>query len=161
MKLIIEITRQDYLEFNKFHFTQTKLKRTVIIGIVSLILLQLALNVNQFNLTSTIITTIFFVVAYALLINISLNKTKNIPANSGTILGDKEYEFNDDKILFKTEGSEGKCDWKTVKELKESSTAFYLYMDTNMALLVPKRHFKDANEIAEFKELASRKINAA
>ena len=66
-----------------------------------------------------------------------------------------------DKITFKTTNSEGSSDWKTKKKLEESSKAFYLYMDTNMAMLVPKRVFKDKSDEDAFKILVRQKINTA
>lgn len=90
-----------------------------------------------------------------------LNKTKSIPDNDGTILGQKEMEFAENKIVYKTANSEGSSDWTTIKKLEESSKAFYLYMDTNMAMLVPKRVFKDKSDEETFKTLVRQKINTA
>ncbi|MFI5218853.1 MAG: YcxB family protein [Bacteroidia bacterium] len=159
MRLQIDITRQDYSDFNKFHFRQTKMKRTIIIGMLTVIIVQLFLNREQFDLIATIISTIVCIVVYVFMINRSLNKTKNIPDNNGTILGEKEIDFTDDKIIYKTRDSQGSSNWNTIKNLKESPKAFYLYMDTNMAMLIPKRVFKDTNETEEFRKLVNRKIN--
>ena len=159
MKLTIDISRQDYADFNTFHFLKTKLRRTVITGTLTLIILQLFLNRKQFDLTMTVVSSIFFVCVYVFAINRSLNKTKSIPDNEGTILGQKDVVFAEDKITYKTENSEGSSNWKTIKKLEESSKAFYLYMDTNMAMLVPKRVFKDKSDENAFKTLVRKKIN--
>lgn len=159
MKLTFDITRQDYLEFNKFHFFDTKLNRTIITGASTVVILQLFLNREQFNWTATVISSIACILVYIFVINRSLNRTKNIPKKNGTILGQKEIEFTDDKITYKTSNSEGSSDWSAIKVLKESSKAFYLYMDTNMAILVPKRVFNNTIEEAEFRNLINRKIN--
>lgn len=161
MKLKIDISRQDYADFNKFHFLKTKLKRTVITGVLTLTILQLFLNREQFNLTATIVSSVVSVLVYLFVINRSLKKTKSIPDNEGTILGQKEMEFADDKIFYKTANSEGNSAWTTIKKLEESSKAFYLYMDTNMAMLVPKRAFKDKSEEDTFKTFVRQKINTA
>ena len=161
MKLTIDISRQDYADFNKFHFFKTKLKRTVITGALTVIILQLFLNREQFNLTATIVSSVVCVLVYVFAISRSLNKTKSIPDNDGTILGQKEMEFAEDKIIYKTANSEGSSDWTTIKKLEESSKAFYLYMDTNMAMLVPKRVFKDKSDEETFKTLVRQKINTA
>lgn len=161
MKLTIDISRQDYADFNKFHFFKTKLKRTVITGALTVIILQLFLNREQFDLTATIISSVFCVLVYVFAINRSLNKTKSIPDNGGTILGQKEIEFAEDKIFYKTANSEGISDWTTIKKLEESTNAFYLYMDTNMAMLVPKRVFKNKSDEETFKTLVRQKLNTA
>lgn len=161
MKLTIDISRQDYADFNKFHFLKTKLKSTVITGALIVIILQLFLNREQFKLTATIISSVGCVLAYVFVVNRSLNNTKNIPDNDGTILGQREMEFAEDKIIYKTANYEGSSDWTTIKKLEESSKAFYLYIDTNIAMLVPKRVFKDKSEEETFKTLVRQKINAA
>ena len=161
MKLTIDISRQDYADFNKFHFLKTKLKRTVITGVLTVIILQLFLNREQFDLTATTISSVVCVVVYFFAINRSLNKTKSIPNNDGAILGKKEMEFAEDKIIYKTSNSEGSSAWTTIKKLEENSKAFYLYMDTNMAILVPKRVFKDKSEEETFKILVRQKIYTA
>ncbi len=161
MKLTIDISRQDYADFNKFHFIKTKLKRTVITGVLTVFILQVFFNNEQFDLTATIVSSIFCVLVYVFIINMSLNKTKSIPDNDGTILGQKEFKFSEDKIIYKTENSEGSSAWTTIKKLEESSKAFYLYVDTNMAILVPKRVFKDKSDEDAFKTLVKQKINTA
>lgn len=159
MKLTIDISRQDYADFNKFHFIKTKLKGTVITGVLTVIFLQIFLNREQFNLTATIVSSTAWLLMYVLVISRRLNKTKRIPDNDGTILGQKEIEFCEDKIIYKTEKSDGSNAWTTIKKLEESSKAFYLYMDTNVAMVVPKRVFKDKADEDEFKTLVIRKIN--
>lgn len=161
MKLTIDISRQDYADFNKFHFFKTKLKRTVTTGALTVIVLQLFLNREQFDPTATIISSVVCVFVYVFAINRSLNNTKSIPDSDGTILGQKLMDFGEDKIIYKTQNSEGSSDWKTIKKLEEGSKAFYLYMDTNMAMLVPKRVFKDKLEEETFKTLVRQKINTA
>jgi hypothetical protein len=158
MKLSIDITREDYADFNKFHFKQTRLKRTIMIGVLAIIITQMIVNGEGFDLTATIISTIVGIGLYSFLIYRSLTKTKNIPDSNGSILGEKEIEFAEDKIFYKTSNSEGSSDWSVVKELKESKGAFYLYMDANMAMLVPKRSFKDDNETGRFRSLVAGKL---
>ena len=159
MKLTFDITREDYFEFNKFHFLKTKLKRTIILGVLTLVILQLFLNREQFDWTATIISSTICVLVYIYAIKRSLDKTKNIPDKNGTILGQKEMEFTDEKIIYKTSNSEGSSGWATIKNIKESPKAFYLYMDTNMAMLVPKRVFKEGADEAAFRNLVNQKIN--
>ncbi|MCC5916615.1 MAG: YcxB family protein [Cryomorphaceae bacterium] len=159
MRLTIDISRQDYADFNKFHFFKTKLKRTVMVGALTIIFLQLFLNREQFDLTLTVISSIVCVIVYVFVIYRGLNKTKSIPNNDGAILGQKEVEFAEDKIIYKTANSEGSSDWTTIKKLEESSKAFYLYMDANMAILVPKKVFKDKADEDAFKTMVRQKMS--
>jgi|GEM_PF-2528380 len=40
--------------------------------------------------------------------------------------------------------------WSTINFLQESSKAFYLYIDTNMAISIPKKCFTSKTEIERF-----------
>jgi hypothetical protein len=158
MKLIIDITRQDYADFNKFHFVKTTLKRTVLTLALTIFVIQLFLNREQFDWVLTLFSSTVCGLVYYFIINRSLNKTKHIPDHDGAILGQKELEFLEDKIAYKTPNSEGSSAWTSIKKLEESSKAFYLYMDTNMAMLVPKRVFVHKSDEDAFKEFVQSKI---
>lgn len=153
MKLIIDISRADYSAFNKFHFVETRLKRTIILVVTVLLVLQMILNRDGFILVPTITSAMAFLLICFFAINRNLNRTKNIPDQDGAILGKKEVEFTQNKIIYKTSNSEGTYDWSTVRNIKESPDAFYIYMDANMAILIPKRIFKALSEEASFRSL--------
>ena len=158
MKLTIDITREDYADFNKFHFMQTRLNRTILTGVLAVLILEYILNRDGFDLTATIISSLVCIVFYCWAIYRSLNRTKNIPDNDGTILGPKEMEFGDDKITYSTKNSQGTCEWTSIKYLKESSKAFYLYMDANMAMIIPKRTFMTDTALEDFRKLVGTKV---
>jgi hypothetical protein len=158
MKLHTEITRQDYAEYNRYHFFQTKLKKTIFLGLLTLISIQLILNREHFELVETIVSTIVAITIFIFLLNRNLNKTKNIPDNNGTILGEKEYDFTVNNITYNTKDSKGTIEWSLIKYQKESPTTFYLYTDSIMAIIIPKRYFKNSQELDEFRELISQRI---
>jgi hypothetical protein len=137
------------------------LKTTIITSVFSVIALQLILNHEKFNLAVTVFSSFAGVLVSVFVINWRLNKTKSIPDSDGAILGQKEFEFSEDNITYKTVNSEGISTWKAIKKLEESSQTFYLYTDTNMAIMVPKRVFKDKPDENAFKSLVRKKINTA
>ena len=161
MKLTTDISRQDFFEFNKFVFIKNRLKRTVMIGAISIGVLFFVLNDMNDTAFSWIAFLIYYILMggiYYLAIYLALLRTKKSPKADGTILGKKELEFTDDKIMYHTEDSEGSYKWTIIKELDESPKTIYLFFDTNMGIIIPKRIFKNEGEMAEFKELVSRKI---
>lgn len=159
MKLTIDITRDDYADFNKFHLFSKKLKRMVIIGLLTIISVQLLMDYENFSWVVTLISSVICIIIYFLIAKIGLNATRNIPSKDGAILGEKDIEFTEDNIYYKAPTSEGTINWTAVKKFKDSKKAFYLYMDTHMALVVPKRFFKDGTQEMEFRDLVNSKIN--
>lgn len=103
MKIEIEITRQDYLNFNVYYFMKTQFTRTLLICLAGLLVLQFAINKDRsyLNLVEIIISSLFYLVFYFVIIYYSLHKTKSIPKEGGACLGIKVYEFGDDKIFYK------------------------------------------------------------
>jgi hypothetical protein len=161
IKLSYEIGRQDYVDFNKYHYKKTKLKKTFITGGLVLVILQLGLSLQKFDLAATLISSTVFIILYFFLISRSLNKTKNIPKDDGSILGKKELEFSDAGISHLDKNSSGIINWAAVKSLQSSSKAIYLYTDTNMAIVIPKRTFSSATEIIELENYIKEKLNNA
>ena len=115
MKLEFEITRKDYVDFNKFHFIKYRLKRSALTIAIVLIVLQLILNGDHFSLGSTIFSTMAALLVYFGIIYFALKNSKKIPSEGGSILGKREMEFLEDKITYKSETSEGSRTWASIK----------------------------------------------
>lgn len=161
MTIEIDINRQDYSDFNKHHFVKTRLTRTIITGVLTIVILEWFLNKGTFDMTATVISATVCGLVYVFLIFRQLQNTKNIPKDDGTILGKKSLQFNDNEIICKAIDSTTDLKWTTVKSIDDGKSAFYLYLDTNMAIIVPKRHFTNDKEQKQFVDLVKTKINAA
>lgn len=158
MKLDIEITRLDYLDFNKYFFVKARLKKTIFTGLITVLSLQIILNRNEFDLKATVVSTIACIVVYFFAIYFSILRTESKPKDDSPILGRKEMEFNDDSILCESPAVSSIVNWSAIKSLDEGRTAFYLFMDSNSAYIIPKRYFKSEEQLNEFKNLIQSKI---
>lgn len=158
MKLIVDITRQDYVDFNKFHFMKTGFKKTILTYLIALILMELYLNKDGFNLFATLFSSILFILVCWFLTYNRLNKTKKIPIDNGSFLGETEFDFLEDKILYKKYNSEGNVSWSTIKSFNEGKNAFYLYIDSIVAYVIPKRFFLNKEEMIAFQNLVERNL---
>ncbi len=163
MRIEIDITRQDYLNFNLYHFRKKNLVRTALIGVIGLIILQYSINKEKetVNISAVVISSILYIFIFAVIMYFSLTRSKSIPKDNGSFLGKKVYEFSDDYISFSDKDSDGRFQWNAIKSLEEDSKAFYLYVDTIMALLIPKRYFVDRLEEQAFRSYVQSKVNVA
>jgi len=159
MRLNVEITREDYADFAKFHFMKTGFKKTVLFYLVALIIMQLFLNKDGFHLFTTLFSTIIYTIICYFLISNRLNRTRKIPQDGGSFLGETEFTFSEDGISHKRQNSEGKVDWDIVKSFEEGKNAFYLYLDSIVAFVITKRSFANEQEIIDFKNLVERNID--
>jgi hypothetical protein len=161
MKLNIEITREDYFNFNKHHFIRTRLKGTVLTCLIGLITLQFFIyrNKSSLNINAAIVSSFIYLVLYFLFTYLSLTRTSRIPQENGGWLGSKEFNFSNECISYKDKNSEGQYNWSAIKKLEEGNTAFYLYIDSIMAILIPKRYFNGKPEELEFGEYVRNKLS--
>ncbi|MFZ1632396.1 MAG: YcxB family protein [Chitinophagales bacterium] len=158
MKLTVQITRQEYYEFTKYHFYHTQFKKNVISMVIMVAVLEIVLSLNGFNLFATIISVIGAGLFYYFAISRILKRAKNVPDNDGAILGENVYTFNEEQILFNSQNSEAVHRWQVIKSFKGAAKAYYLFMDSNMAIVIPKRVFSNPEEETEFKALVQRKL---
>ena len=161
MKLEIEITRQDYVDFNTFIFFKTRVWRTVLTGIIGLVVMQVLINLSRthIDMGGLIVSSAFYIAAYCFLIYRGLLKAKKAPQADGSILGHKVVEFTEDGISAKDKDSQSQYNWSAIKSIEESKKAFYLFIDTNMAMVIPKRSFENEFERQSFTDFSKKKIN--
>jgi len=159
MHISVELTRQEYVDFNKFHFFKGFLKSKIILLFLGVLFaIQIFNSRDHFDPFTFIAPSLIFILIFYLTLFRRFNAIKKIPREDGSILQRNDYEFTDERIYYKSENSEGNYSWDRIKELKQSKTAFYFYIDTNMAFIIPKRVFTDSSQLKEFEELFSRKV---
>lgn len=159
MTIEIDITREDYSDFNIHHFVKTRLLRTVLTGIATIILMEYLLNRDGFHLIATVVSVFVCIIIYVVLIVTQLQKTSNIPKDGGTILGIKILQFNEDSIICKASDSTTDFKWSLISRIDNGKKAIYLYLETNMAIIIPKRYFSTESEQIEFIEFVNKRIN--
>lgn len=159
MTIKIDITREDYSDFNIHHFIKTRLVRTVFTGIATIILMEYLLNRDGFHLIATVVSVLVCLVIYVVLIVTQLRRTSNIPKDGGAILGVKILEFNEDSINCKASDSTTDFKWSLISCVDNGKKAIYLYLETNMAIIIPKRCFSTESEQIEFIGFVNKKIN--
>lgn len=159
MKVSFDLNREDFADLQKYDFKKNRLKKVIIVMIGTLVVLQLALNSDGFDLFATIISSLSAIIAIVLVVKRSLNRTYKIPDKNGAILGEKNFEFSEEKIIYSSNNSEGSYKWTTILSLEESKKSFFLYIDKHMAILIPKRAFSRDTEVAHFRNYVNSKIS--
>ncbi|OJW34891.1 MAG: hypothetical protein BGO54_06285 [Sphingobacteriales bacterium 46-32] len=160
MKIEIEITRQDFMDFNRCHFRTKSLVRTSAIGLVGLLILQYSINKDKENvsISTVMISSILYILIFAALIYFILSRSKSIPKDNGSFLGKKVYDFSEEFFSYSDKDSEGRFQYQAVKSMEEDGKSFYLYLDTMMAILIPKRYFSDKTEEKIFRDFVRSKL---
>ena len=92
-----------------------------------------------------------FIVGTLLLLMV-LNEQKKIlqPKENGFVFGPTVYEFSDEGIKIKKEDNESFTRWNTVEKVFDAKEYFYIFIDHNLAYIIPKRTFISPEKLQEF-----------
>ena len=159
MEVEFEITRKDYLDFSTYHFFKHQVGSQIITAVAGFFLFIFLIFKDRtgINLLTLLFLGVFYFSCYGLYIFFWLLHTKNIPQDKGSILGLKKLDFTEEAINFSDQNSNGSYKWATIMNTAETKKAFYLYCDSNMAIVVPKRVFTDSSKLDEFRTMLKRR----
>jgi hypothetical protein len=175
MTLKFNITQEEYTEFTK-HFYKKALTGNwkMYVGIaVVLIAFNLYTSTSRHDFesengegtsisyTSSILNWLFFIALFGglwwfILKRISKNKLKS--NDSMALLAEREMIFEEDKVQLNMQYSETTYRWGAFQKFDQNSNLYFLYIASNMAVLIPKRVFENPQQQAEFEALVKRKM---
>jgi hypothetical protein len=155
MKLQIEITREDFLNFNVDHFLKTQLKKTILFAVLGLLVLQIAIHRDKvsLDLTAIAVSTVMFSSIYFLILYFQLQRSKRMPTDDGSILGWKTLDFSEEGLSYSDRASNGIYRWDAIKSIVKTKNAVYLYIDAHMAIMIPSRFIATENLKNEFQSI--------
>jgi hypothetical protein len=81
---------------------------------------------------------------------------KQQPALYGVI----DYQISEEAIVVTTQTSKSELGWETFTKFIETKNLFMLYSGRLLFYLIPKRAFADADEVAQFREMAKRRVQS-
>jgi hypothetical protein len=81
-----------------------------------------------------------------------LNEQKKIlePKENGFVFGPTEYDFLENGIRINKENSESFTKWEAVEKVYNAKEYFYIFIDHNLAYIIPKRAFLFPEKLNEF-----------
>ena len=154
LQLNYKLTDEDYIEFNEFHqLIHSEIgKRNLfflrligpMISILAMIIFILARAEVMLIIGEAIVLFIFSVVDILLAKKImkrGIRKTilKMIETEGLPFAEEITLTFTEDQIIEITKGQEVKVDYQKVENVCETETAFYIYISSIEALIIPKR----------------------
>jgi hypothetical protein len=163
MEIKTQITREDFLEFNKFVLLRNRLKKGFAIATIFILFWTIILNYNQpFNPITILIELIVFYIGWGILIfllyKVNFQRIKKMPDQNGSILGDKTYILQDEGFKEITDSSETLTKWKGIKNIIETKNYTYVFVDKIAAYIIPKRNVDENNEVERFIKALKSKV---
>lgn len=154
LQLNYKLTDEDYIEFNEFHQSihSEVGKRNLfflklagpMISVLAIVIFILARAEKMLIITEVIVLCIFSIVCVAQAKKImkrGIRKTilKMIETEGLPFAEEITLTFTEDQIIEITKGQEVKVDYQKVENVCETETAFYIYISSIEALIIPKR----------------------
>ena len=146
LQLNYKLTDEDYIEFNEFHqLIHSEIgKRNLfflrligpMISILAMIIFILAKKIMKRGIRKTIL---------------KMKEKEGLPFAEETTLN-----FTEDQIIEITKGQEVKVDYKKVEDVCETEKAFYVYMSSVQAIIIPKRVL-DQDKEKKLRQILSKK----
>ena len=99
----------------------------------------------------------FLIVTLILYMVIKFSYKLSFKNTKSRFIGSKELELTDKKVSFKTDFSETIYEWSAFIYNRETKNCYYLYIEKNQALVIPKTAFKCEKQKTEFKALIKAK----
>lgn len=159
-----EITREDFLQFNKHIQSTIKPRKAILFALSFLILLVIVMNIGKpFDLLAIGFEIVMLIALWGFIFvvfkQLSLSRIKKMPNDKGGILGDRIYLIEDKGFREISDTSETLTNWQGFKEIQESKDHYYLFVDKIAAYIIPKRSFSNRTEEDEFINTINGKIS--
>ncbi|HXB42082.1 MAG TPA: YcxB family protein [Bacteroidia bacterium] len=158
MKLNIDLTKQDYADFYRLHFLKQNLKGTIFFGVLILTLLEVYFYWDGAAVSELLICGIIMSAVYIGILFLAVSNAGSLSKLSGTTLGKREMELTEEQVTCNINGTCVNYAWKDVINFTDAKTAFYLYVGTKMAFIIPKRVFENSDTQNNFMSYVSSKL---
>jgi hypothetical protein len=155
MEINIDLTRDDYADYNKYYFLNKRLKKRLYLIIIVAFCISFLVNRGRpFDLLTYFMSLIFagfvFAILYIGITILSIHLLKKLPADNGCILGKKKFTITDEGLIEESESNVNLQKWKGIKSIETNNNSVFIFVDNIAAYVIPKRFFKDETEQENF-----------
>ncbi|OCT13349.1 hypothetical protein A8709_03610 [Paenibacillus pectinilyticus] len=153
MEITVNITRSDYWKYNKYAlFNIPKLRNRFIITNISLpFIVIILLLLFKLPLVFSLCWGVFGGGLACIFSYLSMKKrVMSIPESKEGILGERRVEINEIGIHQLSSVSQSSYKWSGVRSINQNDEYIYIFVDTIMAYIIPKRSFVTEKESLEF-----------
>jgi len=78
-----------------------------------------------------------------------------------TILGDRHLDLSDAKVEMTGKHSQASYDWAVVQDITQTKNVLVIWVEPAAGIIVPRRAFKNFDEVEAFIEYVRQRINRA
>jgi len=152
MKIEVNITRKDYGEFNQFYFLKKGIiARNKWLFIILFLFILFLRNIrNNLNIVSFVkdifIDLVLLFIIYKLLIYVVVKIAEKTSIDNGAVVGKRTYTLTEEELIEESNVNRNHQKWSSILSLDENKNLIFLFIDNNVAYIIPKRDIKDKIE---------------
>ncbi|NEW04613.1 YcxB family protein [Paenibacillus sp. SYP-B3998] len=153
IKISTNITRSDYWNYNKYaYFNIPKLRNRFIISNLSLpVIVMVLLLLFKLPLIFSLCWGIFGGGLASLFAYLRMKKrVMSLPESNDGILGERLIEIDETGVYQSNSVSQSSYKWNGVKSIEQNEAYIFIFVDTIMAYIIPKRSFVSDKDCLEF-----------
>ncbi len=160
MHLTFSITRADFRNYNLHHHLVKNIRKRILSLLLIFILFYVYVNFRNRNFDALIFSLvmtgmgIFYFFAFYLSAILSARRLRE----NSPYLGEKTIIFNETGITCSDQFGTAEMNYSAFQKFYESKNYFYLYLEFNQAIAIPKRAFESPEQLKEFMSVISNKI---
>ncbi|MFN6946490.1 MAG: YcxB family protein [Cytophagaceae bacterium] len=151
IEISIDLTRDDYGDFNRFWFQKKGLKkRLYIVAFMALTFPFLFNSDHPFHLLNYIfevaLVAIIFGSIYIGGMYLIVSRTGKYPSENGSILGKRTFIITEEGLIEESETNKTLQRWKGIKGVETNKRSVFIFVDNIAAYIIPKRFFTSEQE---------------
>lgn len=153
MKLEYQLTRKDLGTFNAYYYWKNKTGSAILGAIIMSVMGFILINSNnrrELNMPVAIICLVIALLVYFLLIKLQLKKYGDYFKENGPMLSKKEVELTEQYFISTDTFEEIRIKWRAFSKIEAGKHAIYLFMESPMAVIIPKSAFDNEVQVDKF-----------
>lgn len=146
-----ENTIGDLISFNLYHTPRSRPVQMVVV-LFALLILRDSYTTGHSLLRNGLVFAQWLGLYFAFMlvytvVSVAMSYKRS---HNKTVFGSHKLKISDEGIFETTEFSTKNYSWKAVSKIVQNRRLIFIYVQSNMAFLVPKRIFKTHEELKEF-----------
>lgn len=161
MKFEYQLTRKDLGDFNVYYYWKNKSGSAILGALMMSIIGFILINGGsrrELNIPAAIICLAVGLLVYFLLLNLQLKKYGENFKENGPTLTKKKVELNDEYFIATDAFGEARLKWRAFSKVETGKNAIYLFMESPLALIIPKSVFENEIQMDKFVSYVNERI---
>ncbi len=171
MRVDVNVTKDDFLAFSRAvlkpeRSRSSRVRRLLLLAVLWVAVvagLSVLFSVTEFRLNLDLRTSAVTLLIFVGLFYFFLRRFQKraLPTDSGTVLGQHSYEFNDTGIQESSEHTQILIRWSGVRELRETDGHLFIMVDQNAGCIIPKRDLTSPEAEQALRSTVASRIDSA